>query len=236
MMFTDPLPLSRRPATWGILLTSFLVFTACGSGSGGPSHVPPTAMAFSPNITHPYFPIHPGALLTYEGTKDGLPVREVVSAIDDRRIILDVECSSVHEDVYVDGELTEVTTHWYAQDSLGNVWKFGEESWEFDNGAVTLSDDSWIASNDGAAPWREFVLEPHAGDVFVGYRPDGHDYYHVISTTAVASVPAGEFSDCLEIHENPDDPDDSDIILYSRGIGRVAEYYQGGGIELVSAE
>ena len=46
-------------------------------------------------------------------------------------------------------------------------------------------------------------------------------------------MPAGAFADCLEIDENPDDPEDHDIILYAPSIGRVSESSPSGFVHLV---
>ena len=237
-------PMSKTKTCCGyrfLILTwigaSLLSLPACG-GSGGVAPPVPMIQAsnFSPSIDHPYFPMQQGIVLNYEGTEDGLPRREDVRVTEDRRIIMGIDCSSMRENVYVDDVLVEVTTHWYAQDNAGNVWKFGEESWELALGELVLADDSWVADGVDALPWREFVANPHVGDVFVGYRPGGIDTFHIVSTTAAVSVPAGDFTDCVEVHENPDDPEDADIILYSRGVGRVAEFSTNGDLELVSIQ
>jgi sugar lactone lactonase YvrE len=43
----------------------------------------------------------------------------------------------VHDQVFTDGELTEDTLDWFAQDKDGNVWYFGEDSDELVNSRVS---------------------------------------------------------------------------------------------------
>ena len=178
---------------------------------------------FSLRVEHPYFPVEPSVVRIYEGDHNGQDRREVVRTVEQSRVIEGVSCAAVLQDVFVDGELFEITTEWYAEDADGNVWKFGEESFEVVGGVPVLDDDSWIAGEDGGERWIAFPAKLEVGDVFYGYTPTGVDEFHVSSLTAVATVPAGTFGDCLEILENPNDPEDGDIILYGGGVGRVSE-------------
>ena len=66
------------------------------------------------------------------------------------------------------------------------------------------------------------------------HRPDGQDQFEIVSLRATAAVPAGVFENCLQIIENPEDAEDTDIILYARGVGRVSEKSSGGKIVRVS--
>jgi len=84
-------------------------------------------------------------------------------------------------------------------------------------------EDSWVAGEEDGVPPMAFAADPRPGDRFFGYTPVGLDVFEVASLTSTAAVPAGFFEECLELHENPDDPDDADIILYARGVGRVSE-------------
>jgi len=60
------------------------------------------------------------------------------------------------------------------------------------------------------------------------------DTYHVLSVTDEVSVPAGSYQGCLKLLENPDDPEDTDIILYAPGVGRVTEESTSGQLQLVA--
>ena len=77
---------------------------------------------------------------------------------------------------------------------------------------------------------------PAVGEQYVGYQPGGQDVMLVQSISVAVTVPAGFFTDCLEILENPDDVEDQDIILYAAGVGRVQESSSSGRIDLVSVQ
>ena len=193
----------------------------------------PEAMGFDEAIHHAYFPLEPGTLLVYEGTADGLFRRDEVRVLDERRLLEGVACTALLQEVYLDGVLSEVTTEWFAQDAQGNVWKFGERTAELQDGLLEPTADSWEAGRDGARPWLFLAAQPELGDLYVGNASDHEDRLLVVATGVTADVPAGLFPNCLQLHENPDDPEDADIILVARDVGLVREQSGGGVIELV---
>jgi hypothetical protein len=175
----------------------------------------------------------PGAFWVYEGDKAGEPRRDEVRVLDEPEEIAGVLCMAIHQDVFLDGELAEVTTEWFAKDADGNVWKFGEESFERDDDdAFVRTDDSWLAGEDGAQAWLMYPAQPQVGDVYE--QPGGADVYEVVSIDAVANVPAGLFPGCMQMVENPGDIEDQDIILCAPGVGLVSEQSTDGRIELTS--
>jgi len=217
-------------------LAVWLFLVLSGVGCGGSERAATASNSFVTSISHPYFPLERGTLRTYEGDYKGRPWLELVRTLDETRVILGVQCTGVAEEVFVNDELLEVTTEWYAQDAEGNVWKFGEESSEAVDGRLVRRDDSWIAGVHGAVQWKAFLADASVGDRFFGYSPAGQDTFEVVSTSATAAVPAGLFQDCLHILENPENAEDMDIILYARGVGRVSERSSEGKIVLVTVQ
>ena len=161
----------RIVASLAPVVLSGLVLAACGGGSGAAPEGDSVPAQFVAEVDHAYFPLTPGAAWTLEGDEDGSVRRDEVRVGEVRRRILDVECTPLVQDVIVDGVLVETTTEWFAQDRVGNVWKFGEESLELDDGLFVRTDDSWIAGIDGARPWQAFAANPRVGDVYAGYQP-----------------------------------------------------------------
>jgi hypothetical protein len=224
-------PLSVPIPTLALLV---LLSAGCGTGDGDLGLSPTTNPAFyARGVSHGYFPLVPGTLWVYEGDDEGLPLREEVRILAQERVISGVPCVGVEERAWVDGELKEVTTEWYAEDRRGNVWKFGEESFEADDlGGLVPTADSWLAGQPGTWPWLALSADPQPGDVIAGYTPVGQDDLYVQSVSETAVVPAGTFLGCLQILENPDEPDDTDIILYAPGVGRVSEQNASGSMQL----
>ena len=84
---------------------------------------------FSDVVDNPFLPLLPGARWVYEErTADGEVEEIVVEVLDERRTVMGVSTIVVHDVASVDGEVIEDTYDWFAQDSAGNVWYFGEDT------------------------------------------------------------------------------------------------------------
>ncbi len=228
-------PMSIRCAVSALLV--LLLGTAAGGCGGGSTDALPqvlNAANYVEGVNHQYFPLTPGVLRVYEGTFEGEPRQESVHSSRETREIAGIPCTSMTQEVFVGGVLTEMTTEWYAEDREGNVWKFGEESFEAVGPEMVPTADSWMVGVDTPEPWRAFPAEPRVGEVFQGFRPDGIDTFQVLSITDEVAVPAGPFHGCLKLLENPEDPEDTDIILYAPGVGRVVEDNAAGRMELTA--
>ncbi|CAN5329928.1 hypothetical protein BH18ACT14_BH18ACT14_20460 [soil metagenome] len=78
---------------------------------------------FVATIDHPFWPMRPGNVWIYrEREADGNVRRVKVTVTDGAKRILGIEVTVVRETVIADGELTEDTIDWYAQDTAGNLW------------------------------------------------------------------------------------------------------------------
>ena len=220
-----------------VLLLSLVAGSLAGCGAGGAGGsadgLPPDDQ-FRPEITHTYFPLQRGSVRTYLGEHEGAVRREEETTLRETKRARRIECTGIRQDVYDDDLLVETTTEWYAQDAEGNVWKFGEESLVLEGRTFVRTEDSWIAGQADVVPFIAFPAAPRPGDVYVVRHRAGTDRFVVEALDAVAEVPAGTFPDCLQVHENPDDAEDSDIILYAPGLGRVAETSTGGFVELAT--
>jgi len=101
-------------------------------GKGWDPEINPTN--FSTNIDNPYMPLKPGTTYEYHAhTADGL-ITNFVSVTHKTKLILGVTCVEVHDTVFLNGQKTEDTLDWYAQDRDGNVWYFGEDSEDLTDG------------------------------------------------------------------------------------------------------
>ena len=69
----------------------------------------------------------------------------------------------IRDKVFLNGSLIEDTFDWYAQDKEGNVWYFGEDPKEYQNGKMTSTKESWEAGADGAKPGIIMQADPKVG-------------------------------------------------------------------------
>src|SRR5437867_11475190 len=88
-------------------------------------------------INNPYFPLPVGRLFVYEGTKEGVPTRDEMCVTRKTKLIEGVQTTVVRHRSFAGSPLTlvEDTRDWFAQDVLGNVWYFGEDTIEFPSGS-----------------------------------------------------------------------------------------------------
>ena len=186
----------------------------------------PGADNFVAEIDNPYLGFARGRIFTYEGETDEGLETTVVEVTQDSKVILGISTTVVHDQVFLDGELIEDTFDWFAQDSAGNVWYFGEDSSELVDGEVVSTEGSWEAGVDGAEPGIIMLADPRVGMKYRQEFAEGvaEDMAQVKSLTSEADVPWGEFENCLETKDwNPLNPGGGERKIYAAGTGLVLE-------------
>ena len=150
---------------------------------------------FVAEITNPYFPLKPGTIFKFEGTRDGVARRDEMTVTTETKMIMGVPCIVVRDVSTTDVEIVEKTVDWYAQDVDGNVWYFGEDTAEYASGKVTTTDGTWLAGVDGALPGYIMKAAPTVGDGYrQEYRPGvAEDFAKVVKTDATAGGPTGKY-------------------------------------------
>lgn len=184
---------------------------------------------FSTTIDNPYFPLVPGTTFVYESqTADGLEHNEV-NVTYETETIMGVPCVDVHDTVALDGVLTEDTHDFYAQDSAGNVWYFGEDSYDLEDGRVVDVSGSWRAGVDGAKPGIIMEANPMVGDAYRQefYFTEAEDMAQVLDLAGSETVPYQEFSGALVTRAfSPLEPDGDEHKFYLPGTGLMLEVDQ----------
>ncbi len=187
---------------------------------------------FVETIDNRYLPLIPGTTFVYEGdTEDGFERNEVY-VTDETKEILGVTCTVVDDRVWVDGELEEKTFDWFAQDKDGNVWYFGENSKEYEDGEVVSTEGSWEAGVDGAKPGIVMQGNPTVGETYRQefYAGEAEDMAKVLALDASVSVAYGDFEDCLKTKEwTPLEPGVVEHKYYAPDVGMVLERLVEGG-------
>jgi len=196
-----------------------------------PAAAPATPVAIDPadfvtTIDNPYFPLTPGTTMNLEGSSEGTPIRVETTVTHETKTIMGVECAVVHDVGYEDGDVTEDTLDWYAQDKDGNVWYFGEATKTIENGEAVDTKGSWEAGVDGAMPGIIMWADPKVGEPYAQeYAPGvAEDMAQIVRTGEKVTVAYGAFSDVLVIKEwNPLDPGVVEEKSYASGIGVILE-------------
>jgi hypothetical protein len=236
---------SRFPA----ILTALLATAALTGCAGDPPHSDPAGVDeltiptptpdpgdFVDGVDNPWFPLVPGTVLTYRSTGEDGTQTDTVTVTDDTRVVAGVTTVVVH-DVATDasGKVVEDTYDWYAQDTAGNVWYFGEDTTAYDGGRAD-TEGSWEAGVDGAEAGLIMAATPRVGD---GYRQEyragvAEDQAEVLSLTEQRDVPAGTFADLVQTEDTtPLEPGLVELKYYAKGLGVVFEETIAGGSERV---
>ena len=190
---------------------------------------------FTTKIDNPFFPLVPNTTYVYVGTKDGSATRNEFQVTRRTKLILGVTCREVRDRLYVEGVLAEDTLDWFAQDTAGNVWYFGEDTKELDaNGNVISTEGSWQAGVNGAQPGVVMEADPRVGDTYQQEFSAGvaEDKATVLALNKTVNIPFGSFKDCLETEEfTPLEPGAIEHKFYARGVGFIQSVALRGGRE-----
>ena len=195
---------------------------------------------FISQIDNPYMPLLPGTTFISEGkTEKGNEYNEVYVS-PETKVILGVTCVVVKDKVMVDGVLEEATLDWYAQDKQGNVWYFGENSKEYQDGQVTSTAGSWEAGVNNALPGIVMQANPTVGETYRQeyYKGEAEDWASVLSLSESVTVPTGSYSNVLMTNEwsGLDNPPIYEHKYYAAGIGFIMTKYVEGGYEMKLVE
>jgi hypothetical protein len=199
----------------------------------GEAYEPPIEPAnFSTTIDNGYFPLVPGTRWVLHGSGESEGEIDEITVLDETRTVMGVECVVVRDEVRLDGEPVEITDDWYAQDSDGNVWYFGEETAEYEDGEVVSTAGSWESGVDGAQPGIIMPATPTVGVVYRQefYEGEAEDMGEAVELGVSRDTPAGSFDDVLVTEDwTPLEPDVRERKWYAPGVGLIGEEQITGG-------
>jgi len=187
---------------------------------------------FTSSGTNHYFPLWPGYALLLEGEEEDegetIELSVLVTVTTDTEIVDGVETRVVEERESEDGELVEVSYNFMALcRETGDLWYFGEDVDDYEDGELVGHEGAWRAGVDGAVAG---VLQP--GSPMNGARFEqelapgvAEDRAEVIGKIAEVTVPAGTFEEVLEVRDtNALEPDaEGDVKLYAPGVGLIQD-------------
>jgi hypothetical protein len=149
-------------------------------------------------IDNPYWPLNPSGeaqtFVYHSETEDGCEVNKVIvdpnategpgffggeyacikalEVVDKVWLVEDKDCSEVTDGDLTDDTLSESTLDWYAQDIVGNVWYFGEDTCEILESGECDTAGSWTAGEDVAD-----IGSPAVPGVIILAAPTPGDFY-----------------------------------------------------------
>jgi hypothetical protein len=218
---------SKDVRTTSIIICLGALAGSCGSGSKtcgpNPAGYHPTIVPsdFSTTIDNRWLSFVPGTVTMYLQTSGNIVEQDVTT---DTRTIMGVTTLSVHDFMKTPaGDLAEDTYDYYAQDSAGNVWYFGEDTKAY-SGTTVSTTGSWSGGVDCAQPGIVMNANPQIGDNYrQEYLPgEAEDQAEVVSLSETVAVPYGTFSSCVMTKEHTAlAPGDIENKYYCEKVGMV---------------
>jgi hypothetical protein len=236
----------RRSLLLALATALSLLVGGCGSA---PEKSPPTGVDglriptpsadpddFVERIDNPFLPLAPGSRWVYESAGAD-PETITVTVTDDTREVQGVTTTVVHDVVRdSDGTIVEDTFDWFAQDTAGNVWYFGEDTTGYDDRGRPDDSGSWEAGVDGAQAGVAMLAAPRIGDGYQQefYPGQAEDRGEVLSLDESVNVAFGSYTDVLQTEDTtPLEPGLVERKYYAQGVGLVLEETVLGGAERV---
>jgi hypothetical protein len=176
-----------------------------------------------------FFILEPGFQLVLEGGSERVQItvlddtRTISGVLDETGKATSITTRVVEEREWKDGEIIEVSRNFFAIcPSTNDVFYFGEEVDDYEDGEVVRHSGAWLAGENGA---KAGLIMP--GDPAVGMKyyqeiaPDvALDRAEIVSLDETLETPAGSFSNSLKTQEgNALDPGEKEFKTYAPGIG-----------------
>ena len=173
--------------------------TRCGTYSGTgcaptSARVDLTRPTFSrpTEITNPLFPVSALDSVVLLGRVDGEVFRSETTRIPGpHHVTVDgnqIEVVVSQYTAYRDGRIEEVAVDRYAQADDGSVWYLGEDVFDYRDGAVAVTEGTWLAGRDGP-PAMIMPANPQPGDVFRAENVTGVVFEEITVDAVGQTVP-----------------------------------------------
>jgi hypothetical protein len=177
-------------------------------------------------VDNPYFGVTGVDYRLYLGEDEGEPLRiEVALTGQIKPVEWEGGTTDTVESQFIatsERDLLEIAVDWFAQDDNGNVWYFGENVWNYEEGRIANTGGTWIAGGDGP-PGLIMPGEPALGQRFNPENIPGlvFETVEVQEVDGTFTLPTGEeLTGVLVLHEVLDDGSE-EFKEYAAGYGNL---------------
>lgn len=205
--------------------------SACGGQSSEEAFADPSwqkrfqisACALQPTGQNTYFVLESGYRLVLAGGNGRL----VITVLNETRIVAGVTTRVVEEREWKDDQLVEVSRNFFAIcPTTKDVFYFGEEVDDIDDGEIVGHSGAWLAGENGARAGLIMPGDPRPGmRYYQEIAPDvALDRAEIVSLDETVETRAGSFSNALKIEEGSAlDTGEHEFKTFAPGIGLVVE-------------
>lgn len=182
--------------------------------------------------TNLYFNLTPGYQLVLEGKQDGKQTVLTITVLSATKWVDGVDTRVVEEREVADGNLSEISRNYFAiSKRTRDVFYFGEDVDEYENGKIKGHEGSWLSGVAGAKFGMIMSGKPILHDRYQQEVAPGvaMDRAEIVSLSGTVETPAGRFENCLKTEETSGLERTVAYKLYAPNIGLI----QDGGLRLV---
>ena len=197
---------------------------------------------FTSIIDNPFFTMPVGKKMIFEKRTDEGLERIEITITGEKRNIMGVDTFEYLDREFLNGELVEETKDYIAQDKDGNVWYFGEDVANYENGKFKDHAGAWIAGVDGAKPGYWIKARHVVGDEYRQefYKGEAEDMVKVVAVGLTVKTGLGTYKNCTKTYDwTPLDPESKEHKYYcpsAGGLVLVENITDGERIELKKVE
>lgn len=238
----------------GLAAAGALALVVGSLHSGEPAHaaVPTGTPTFSDPtaIDNPFFPFEAGAVSVFAGKSEGERTAVVFLYRSTTRELAygsgTVECVTLQETEFTDGEISEISVNYFAQADDGTVYYFGETVDEYEDGEIVANSGSWLVGGPEPGdplstmtvtePAVFFPGTPEVGDEFNPEDlPDGSlETVLIQRLDKRVRVPAGRYRG-IQVREHHLPDDEFEKKWYVAGLGVVKAKAKGEVLKLLAS-
>ncbi len=215
------------------LLMAFCATACSGQTPFTPNYTPAAVFSTPTAITNPYLPLSSLTQDILEGTEGGKPFRVVRSHTTGTRMFtfngVQVSTVIVIDSAFLNDTLIEVAIDYFAQSDHGDVYYFGEDVDNYQNGQVANHDGSWLFGVQTTTVGLFIPAAPKVGDRFRSEDVPGitREDDEVVAVNETVVTAAGTYQNCVRVKEILSDGA-VEYKLYAPGIGIVKEITEDG--------
>ena len=175
-----------------------------------------------PTGTNAYITMQPGRVLKLKHGADTL----TITILSDTQKVDGIVAGVLEERETKNGVLVEVSRNFMATDkNTGDVYYFGEDVDNYQDGKVINHESSWRAGTNGARFGLMIPARPTVGMAFYQeIAPKvAMDRVEVVFTNETVKTPAGTFQNCVHLRETTPLERDVSHKYYAPGIGIIKD-------------